>query len=186
MTFKQSVKPINQKESQSPAKKQKTVTFKEAVEQTPHLQGEWKAGLGALRAQDRPHIKAQDTQRLRGSVDLDTALKSKEPNANRWDFAIGYQHVNRKDEFIYWVETHTGSDKQIEKLQKKFEWLKGWLRGDGRKLNKFGQEFVWVPSGKTSFTKGATQVKILAAQGIRYSGTILRIMAQHPNPSSAN
>jgi len=40
-------------------------------------------------------------------------LQQTEPNAHRWDFAIAYQHTNRTKEFIYWVETHTGSDNQI-------------------------------------------------------------------------
>ena len=133
------------------------------------------SGLGALRAEDRPHIKPNDTRRLRGSVDIDTALKSKEPNANRWDFAIAYQHTNREKEFIYWVETHTGSDDQINVVLRKLEWLKGWLLGNGQNLAKFERMFVWVSSGATSFTKGATQVKTLAQKGLTYSGTVLCI-----------
>ena len=89
------------------------MTFRQAVGQTPRLKGTWKAGLGALRAEDKPHIKPEDPKRLRGSVDVDTALQQTEPNAHRWDFAIAYQHTNRTKEFIYWVETHTGSDNQI-------------------------------------------------------------------------
>ena len=92
---------------------------------------------------------AQDTRRLTGSADVDTALQPIEPNANRWDFAIGYQHANRKDEFIYWVETNTGSDDQIKVVLKKLEWLKGWLRGGGKLLDKFEREIVWIPSSAT-------------------------------------
>jgi hypothetical protein len=159
------------------------VTFQEAVEQTPHLDGAWKDGLGALRAEDKSHIEAENTRRFRGSADVDTALQKKEPNAHRWDFAIAHQHTNRTAEFIYWVETHTGSDSQISVVLKKLEWLKSWLRGDGQKLAKFERDIVWVPSGPTSFTKGSTQVKILATHGLRYSGMVLRIPAKHPIPS---
>ena len=155
--------------------------FKEEVELTPNLNGKWKAGLGALRAEDKPHIKLEDTStdRLRGSVDIDTAWVRLEPQANRWDFAIGYQHSNRSDEFIYWVETHTGSDGQIQKMLKKYEWLKNWMKNDGKRLDKFDRMFVWAPSGATSFTKGTTQVKRLAEKGLFYSGSIFKIPIKH-------
>ncbi|MBI3414110.1 MAG: hypothetical protein HY043_02130 [Verrucomicrobia bacterium] len=156
------------------------MTFEQAVAQTPYLEGAWRDGLGALRAEDKTHIKAEDTRRLRGSVDLDKALQPNEPNAHRWDFAIAYQHTNRKEEFVYWVETHTASDSQINAVLKKLDWLKGWFSRDGQKMAKFEREIVWVPSGPTAFTKGATQVKILATKGIRYSGAVLRIPKRHP------
>ena len=75
--------------------------FRKAVERTPNLEGAWRAGLGALRAEDKRHIRAENPRQLRGSVDVDTALQSREPNANRWDFAIGHLHSNRRSEFIY-------------------------------------------------------------------------------------
>jgi hypothetical protein len=151
------------------------VTFKEAVNQTPNLETAWQPGLQALRAEDKPHIIAEDTRRLRGSADVDTALLSREPQANRWDFAIGYQHTNRKVEFIYWVETHTGSDDQIKVVLKKLDWLKNWLRTDGHQLARFDRDITWVSSGHTLFTKGSSQVKTLAQKGLIYSGAKLRI-----------
>lgn len=154
--------------------------FKETVENTPNLVNSWKTGLQALRAEDRVHIKPENPRKLAGSVDIDTSLRELEPNANRWDFAIGYQHSNREDEVIYWVETHTGSDSQISVMLRKLEWLKNWMRGDGLELAKFEKDIVWVPSGATSFTKGSTQVKSLAMRGLRYSGSVLRIPEAHP------
>ena len=151
------------------------MTFKEAVEQTPSLESSWRDGLGALRAEDKPHIKAEDTRRLCGSADVDGALQPSDPSANRWDFAIGHQHTNRKDVFIYWVETHTGSDNQIKVVLKKLEWLKAWLRRDGQRLDKFDRDMIWVSSGHTLFTKGSAQVKTLAQKGLIYSGATLRI-----------
>jgi hypothetical protein len=151
------------------------VKFKKAVEDTPNLAGTWRDGLGALRGGDRAHINARDTRKLRGSVDIDSALRSAEPIANRWDFAIGFRHSNRNADFIYWVEIHPSSDNEIKVLIRKLEWLKGWLIGDGAKLAKFEREFVWVASGSTSFTKGATQVKALATKGLRYVAKTLLI-----------
>jgi len=149
------------------------VTFRQAVEQTPNLENSWRAGLQALRAEDKPRVVPEDPRKLTGSADVDTALRRAQPNANRWDFAIGYQHANRTKEFIYWIETHTGSDSQISKVLGKLDWLYGWLRGDGRRLAVFEREIVWIASGPTSFTQRATQVKILATKGIRYSGARL-------------
>ena len=125
------------------------------MEQTLHLENSWEDGLGALRTKDRGRIRAEDPRRLRGSADVDTALQQVEANANRWDFAIAYQHTNRTQEFVYCVETHTGSDDQIKVVLKKLSWLKNWLQAEGRNMAAFEREIVWVPSGSTSFTKGS-------------------------------
>ena len=151
------------------------MTFRAALGRTPNLGTAWRAGLGALRSQDRPHIRAEIPRHLTGSADVDAALVGVQPNANRWDFAIGYQHSNRKQELIYWVETHTGSDSQIAVVLRKFDWLKNWLRGDGQELAKFERDIVWVASGATSFTQNSTQRKRLATSGLRYVGKILHI-----------
>jgi len=155
------------------------MTFRQAVEQTPYLEQAWQVGLQALRAEDRPHVRPENTQNLRGSADIDKALVKKEPRANRWDFAIAYQHTNLENEFIYWVETHTGSDNQVKVVLKKFEWLKSWLRQNGWHFKGFMQDFYWVASGATSFTKGSRQVKILASKGLLYSGSVLRIQNEY-------
>ncbi|HEV2454556.1 MAG TPA: hypothetical protein VGY98_09850 [Verrucomicrobiae bacterium] len=155
--------------------------FREEVEATPNLQGKWTAGLGALRAQDKARIKPENTsaKHLRGSVDIDSAWQQVEPQANRWDFAVGYKHVNRSDEFVYWVETHTGSDEQIKVMFRKLDWLKNWLKNAGKRLANFDRSFVWVPGGATSFTKGSTQVRSLAEKGLLYSGSTFRIPVTH-------
>lgn len=156
--------------------------FRTAVKNTVHLRDAWRPGLEALRSRDKRCISPDNTRKLSGSVDIDAALQAVEPNANRWDYAIGYRHTNRTNDFVYWVETHTGSDSQIGVVLRKLEWLKGWLRGDGRNLAGFEREFVWVPSGATSFTQGSTQVKQLATQGLRYSGSVFRIADSRPDP----
>ncbi len=154
------------------------MSFRDAVARTPNLENAWQPGLQALRAEDRPHIKPEDPRQLRGSADIDAALLGKEPQANRWDFAIGYQHLNRREECIYWVETHTGSDEQIKVVLKKLEWLKNWLRRDGLSLARFERDVIGGSSGHTFFTKGAAQIKMLAQKGLIYSGAILRILNQ--------
>lgn len=151
------------------------MTFREAVQGTPHLERAWKPGLGALRTRDRGHIKPSDPRRLQGSVDVDAALREHEPNANRWDFAIGYRHTNRPKDCIYWVEIHTADDKEFDVVLRKMNWLRDWLAGDGRTLNQFESDFVWVSSGANSLTLGAPRLKQLAQLGLQQKTKFLRI-----------
>lgn len=154
------------------------MTFKEAVGKTKHLETAWQPGLQALRAEDKPHIEAEDTRRFCGSADLDTALQKIEPQANRWDFAIGYQHTDRKNEVIYWTELHTASDGEFKVVIAKAQWLLGWLKGGGKVLAGFEREIVWVSSGATSLTLTSPRQKQMAAAGLRHVGSRLQIRNQ--------
>jgi hypothetical protein len=149
--------------------------FKPAVEQTPNLEKAYEVGLQALRAEDKPHIQAEDTRKLAGSVDVDKALQRVDPNGNRWDFAIAYKHTNRTEEFIYWTELHTASDSEVKVVIKKAQWLRSWLKSDGKRLAAFECEVNWVSSGATTFTLTAPQVKQMSSVGLRHVGGVLRI-----------
>ncbi|MEZ0296078.1 MAG: hypothetical protein ACAI35_06445 [Candidatus Methylacidiphilales bacterium] len=164
-------------ETTSRQQQKKKKNFRADVEATPHLKYQWKSGLGALRPEDKLHIVLEDTStsHLKGSVDIDSSLRSLFPNSNRWDFAIGYKHVNLNDEVIYWVEFHTGTDNQIKVVLAKLDWLKSWLNTDGVRLTDYKRKFIWAPSGRTSFTKGSVQVKQLASRGITYTGANFKI-----------
>jgi hypothetical protein len=76
------------------------VKFKKAVEETPDIKAAFCSGLQALRRSDRQHVSAQDTNRLAGSVDIDTTVKDQYPNDSRWDYAIGHRPTNFKEEFL--------------------------------------------------------------------------------------
>jgi hypothetical protein len=149
--------------------------FHQKVDSIPTLKGFWREGLQALRPEDKPHIVPEDTRKLRGSVDVDKAYEKLAPQANRWDFAISYQHTNRIGEMVYWVELHTASDSQVKVVIKKAEWLLEWLKNDGKPLADLERSIVWVSSGNTSFTRGAPQLKKIAQAGIKYSGNKLII-----------
>lgn len=150
--------------------------FKQAVKKTPNLEGAWCAGLGALRAQDKPHIKVETPRHLAGSVDVDAALQKVEPHAHRWDFAIAYKHTNLTAECVYWVEIHTASDSEVKVVLDKLKWLKDWLAKDNNLLDDFEREICWVSSGETTFTLNAPQKKRFAQLGLRHCGRILRIL----------
>jgi hypothetical protein len=153
------------------------MTAEQAVDATPHLNGKWERGLRALRAEDRPHIKAADTRAITGSVDVDTALRRVEPKANRWDFAIGYQHEDREGECLYWVELHTANDSQVNVVIRKLRWLLNWLAREGSALDKenFERDFVWVSSGSTHYTLNGSQRRAFADLGLRQTGGRLTI-----------
>jgi hypothetical protein len=156
------------------------VAFKEAVEQTPHLQDAWKSGLGALRRRDKPHVVAEDTRLLTGSAYVDKALETVEPHAHRWDYAIGYRHTNLQDEWLYWVEIHTASDGEIGVVLEKLRWLQDWLLRDGRRLNQFAREFVWISSGPTMFTRTSPQQRRFALLELQYKGRVFKIPKKRP------
>jgi hypothetical protein len=152
------------------------MTFQDAVkEDLSGLETFWAHGLQALRAQDRPHVKPEDSRNLTGSLDLDKTMKSQYPDANRWDYAIGYQHVNLSEEKIYWIEIHSASDGQISVVLKKFEWLKSWLKNSSIHLKKFKCDYIWVSSGATTFTKTSPQLRQLSQSGLVYAGKVLKI-----------
>ena len=151
------------------------MTFKDAVGKVSGLEKAHQVGLQALRAEDKPHIDAENTRHLTGSVDIDTALRATYPNDNRWDFAITYKHANRTAEVVYWVELHTASDSQVKVVIKKAQWLLGWLKGAGKPLAEFERDIVWVSSGATSFTLSAPQRKQMAQAGLQHHGSVLRI-----------
>ena len=157
------------------------MTFKEAVEKTAQLEQAWEPGLQALRAQDRPHIEPEDPRRLQGSVDVDTAWQPLDPNGNRWDFAIAYRHSDKDEDFIHWVELHTASDSEVQRVIRKARWLLNWLKTHGKLLNQFEREIAWVSSGATTFTLNAPQKKQMAAAGLIHRGSKLRIRNQRGN-----
>jgi hypothetical protein len=151
------------------------LSFSKAVMETPHLAAAWQPGLGALRAQDKPHIQPHDPRALKGSVDIDGSLKHYHPTAHRWDFGIAYRHSNRPSEFVYWVEIHPATEKEVNVVLDKFKWLLNWLTSDGYRLKGFECDYVWLSSGKTSLSPTSPKLKQFAQLGLRYGGKILRI-----------
>jgi len=139
------------------------------------LKDYYQEGLGALRKEDKPHIRAENPRDIKGSVDVDTAYQKTDPHGNRWDFAIAYQHTNLAKEVIYWVELHTASDSQISKVIAKTKWLLEWLKNEGNPLATFERDIVWVSSGRTRFRPNGMQAKQMAQLGLRQSGNTLQI-----------
>src|SRR5437899_7375337 len=108
------------------------MTFREAVEATPSVRNHYCAGLQALPAGEAARIQCAATRRLRGSVNLDAALRQQQPNAHRWDFGIGYRRKNT--EVAIWVEVHPASSTSISAMLAKLGWLKWWLASQAPEL----------------------------------------------------
>lgn len=139
------------------------------------LKNAWRPGLQALRAEDKPHIEAEDPRKITGSVDVDKAYQKLIPQSNRWDFGIAFQHSNRDKEVVYWVELHTASDSQVKVVIKKAQWLLQWLRDEGKPLAAFEKDIIWVSSGATTFTRSSPQRKLMAQAGLQHVGGKLHI-----------
>jgi len=149
--------------------------FKRAVEQTSEIKDAYCRGLRALRKADKQHVTAEDPRRIRGSVDIDTTVRKEYPNDSRWDYAIGHQPSNVKGEVIYWIEVHPASNGEVKVVIAKLQWLKKWLKESASDLNELRREYIWLASGKTSFTRSSPQQKRIAQQGLQFQGRVFTI-----------
>jgi hypothetical protein len=152
------------------------MSFADDVEATPHLAGRLETGLGALRAQDRQRVTVRQTRSLRGSVDVDEALRPVEPEAARWDFVIAQAtgQTGERSETLHWVEFHSASGGGVvAEMEAKLRWLFGWMKETP--LSGYSRDIVWVASGEVAFTSRDPRLKRLAMRGLRFAGGHLKI-----------
>lgn len=145
------------------------MTFKKAVKKVPQLAGAYQEGLQALRKSDRDRIMCEDPRRLRGSVDVDGALKAALPNATRWDYGIG-RYNGRQEESI-WVEVHPASSTHVSDMIRKAQWLKAWLSenaGDLLDMTREQNGFVWLSAGPVALQRNSRQAREIALAGISF------------------
>jgi hypothetical protein len=143
------------------------MSFREAVEATPSVCRHYQPGLQALSQGDAKCIRCRKPRRLTGSINVDRALQSTEPNAPRWDYGIGYRRGNK--EVAVWVEVHPASSKHVTDVMNKLKWLKDWLRTQAPALAALTQgDYYWVSTdGTIAITPNSPQAKRLAAAGLR-------------------
>jgi hypothetical protein len=151
------------------------MTFKTAVELTPHLRGGWQKGLRALREVDLNRVATEDTRRLKGSVDVETCLKTNHSLERQWDYAVGHQPTNLADEVVYWIEVHPANPGEVKVVLEKLAWLRAWLAKDGEHLNSMKRAYVWISSGTTSFSQRSPQARRMSQEKLRHVGGFLRI-----------
>ena len=137
--------------------------FQKAVEGTPDISTAYRSGLQALKRSDRSSVTVTDTMNLDGSLDIDTAVKEKYPNDNRWDYDIGYSGK------VCYVEVHPAYTSEVSTIEKKLKWLKVWLKEKASSLDaipKATPPFVWAQTGKGAILPQSSQAKKLATLGI--------------------
>lgn len=146
------------------------MTFRKAAEGTPDVADAWRPGLQAISSINKEHMRAETPQRLRGSVNVDETLREEYPQEPRWDYAVGHQPVNGKGEMIYWIEIHPASEHGVTEVLNKLQWLTQWLNDSAPLLREILPAFIWVSSGKTSFTARSPQARKLARAKVRNVG----------------
>ena len=152
------------------------LTFRHAVEQTPDLSGAWQPGLRALREADRNRIDSEDTSRIKGSVDVESCLKTRYRDQRQWDYAVGYRPTNLGAEVVYWIEVHPANPRAFDIVQEKLASLQKWLSEHAAELSAMDKAFVWISSGKT--TLGDRQRRLLTLLGLRQVGRFFRIPSE--------
>ena len=149
--------------------------FRIAAEACSALRSHVRNGLQALRRPDRTRVRAKNSRRLAGSIDVDSALAEALPNAPRWDYGIGHQPPSNRDEVVHWVEVHPATDGEVSKMEAKLEWLKNWMDNNAEELARMDRRFVWVSSGRTHSTPTSPGLRRLAQKGCCHVGSVYTI-----------
>jgi len=151
------------------------VKFRQAIDETRHLNGAWQTGFKGLREVDRNRVGTVAPRRLTGSVNVESRLQALYPSERQWDYAVGFRPADFNGEVIYWIEVHPATDGEIKVVLAKLAFLRSWLRENGRKLNAMPGVFIWLSSGKTSFTLTSPQQKRFALLGLQHTGRFFKI-----------
>jgi hypothetical protein len=151
------------------------MSFRQAIDQTPDLRGSCQKGLQALREIDRNRIGTADPRRLKGSVDVESRLQALYPGERQWDYAVGFSPSGSRGEVIFWIEVHPANDGEVSVVLEKLQFLQDWLRTSGQSLSSLPWVFIWISSGKTSFTLTAPHRKRFALQGLEHVGRFFKI-----------
>ncbi len=145
--------------------------FKKAVRSVPEIHDCFKDGLQAL-GSNSSKIKGYAKGDLVGSVNIDTCLKNRYPNASRWDYVFGC------NDRIYYVEVHQGKTSEVTKIVEKLNWLKQWHKTAATSLENLKDRSIyhWVSTkGTASIAKGSRHRRRLDQNGIRGPSAVLRI-----------
>jgi len=139
--------------------KQSTRKFKTVIETIQVLR--YRGGLLAIpKKEGRGRISAKIPSHLLGSVNIDKDCAKDEPQANRWDFAIGYHRS--AGPFVYFVEVHSATTSEVSCIEKKLAWLEEYLRRDScASLSKLPRELHWVASRNVKIPKNTPQYRRL-------------------------
>ena len=150
--------------------------FQRAIEATPVIAHAYCAGIQAL--EDRDKSLLEDKGLATGSLALDkTLLKAKLfPNAERWDYGIGLS-APKNTERVLWLEPHHAGSGQTDKVIKKLQWLRNWLREQAPELEKLKNDFVfiWLVTSKENPNDRQRRTHLARSHGLRRVNGRLRL-----------
>ena len=151
------------------------MSFKKAVQsEPPPVNGAYRPGKQALEKRHRGLVDCKDTQRLTGSIDLDSAL-ARQPghvSAARWDYGLGYRPPTGKREQAVWIEVHSATTREVSAVCKKLRWLKDWLNAGAGCLKQMtcraapDIRFVWIASNGVDIPPNSPQARRLNQNAI--------------------
>ncbi len=136
-------------------------------------------GLGALKRADRECFEREIRNAFADSLDLNEAMRPGRDRDHRWDCLLGH-HAS---ETVIAVEPHSAAQGEvsviISKCTRAKEQLRDHLR-DGVKIAKW----LWVASGKVTFSGIEKAARQLDQHGVEFVGT--RVAAKHLPAASAS
>lgn len=126
---------------------------------------EYKDGLGGIKNEHRSQIRTKNPHNLDGSMDIDKACLSKDPQACRWDYLVVV--LNADKENLAFVEVH-GAVKpgEILVMIDKKKWLLKWI--SNTRLQGFPKSFIWVSTSNIKITPQSKYAKNLGSAGISF------------------
>jgi hypothetical protein len=117
-------------------------------------------------------LECRNPRRFVGSVELDATLQVAFPNANRWDYGVGFVQ-SRSTQVAVWIEIHPASEGEVDLMLRKLSWLKNWLRNSAPGLDKLTERkdgsraFFWVATGAgVSITPKSRKAKLIQQAGL--------------------
>lgn len=146
-------------------KLKKKLTFQQIVQKIEGLTDAYQVGLRALLQTHRNKVQLGNTSQCDGSVDIDTSLTAKYPQASRWDYVFSYKSE------LYFVEVHTASTGEVTTVLKKLQWLKDWLNSDAKQLDglraKKQPSIVWIQSNGFHILPNSPQFRKISQAGLK-------------------
>lgn len=149
-------------------------SFQASVQATPSIASAYKPGIQALLPADKKRLASVGN--ATGSVALDEALKNHCPNAHRWDYGIGLLALG-KLERVLWLEVHHAASGETNRVLKKLQWLKEWLRNEAPALNKLPATFIWLLSNVENPNDRRKRQQLAERYGLRRHQGVLNLTA---------
>ena len=152
------------------------MSFKRAVQaEPPPVNGAYRPGKQALENRHRNLVTCEDTRRLTGSIDLDSAL-ARQPryaSAARWDYGLGYRPPAARREQAVWIEVHSATTGEVSAVLRKLQWLRDWLNDGAGRLKRMTDRadsdirFVWIASNGDHIPRNSPQARRLSKSAIQ-------------------